>query len=114
MPDISNRNEFPEDIDKMLSAIGTSGYTAVINYTRVGAEFLVATYPQAWLDEYDEKGYMWCDPVLMYSVMREGDRRWSDCKLPDLFGVMKSAAKHGLGYGACFTRFATSSKHKGV
>lgn len=109
--DLHNRHELKRPDDVLIRSIANAGYTTVINFTRKGAELLVATYPQDWLDLYDKRKYIWVDPILVGSVMRDGNRRWSDIRLPDPFGVMKAAAKHGLVYGASFTRFAKAGEY---
>lgn len=103
---MQNRNELKKSDDFLLRTIGTSGYTVFINYVRAGAEKLISTYPADWQQEYDSKKYIWADPILIGSVMKNGNRRWSEIALPDPFGVAHAAAQHGLVYGASFTRFS--------
>lgn len=97
-------SKLPVEDHRFVSEIARMGYTVAINYTRHGAEYLATTYPSAWLEEYDEGSYQWFDPILVSSVIRTGDRRWSSVSLPDPMGVMAAAAKYGLLFGATFTR----------
>lgn len=58
------------------------------------------TYPQAWIDEYTEKGYVLRDPVTTWAMTIGGTVRWSSPRLPDPFRIFRRAAKYGLTYGA--------------
>lgn len=109
--DLQNRDELSTLDDLFLSSIGTAGYAATINFTRKGAEMLATTFPEGWLEKYDKSKFIWVDPVLLASVMKEGNRRWSEVRLPDPFGVLRSAREFNLIFGATFTRFARSENY---
>jgi LuxR family transcriptional regulator len=87
-----------------LRLLGPSGFIFAHNITFRGPEFFHSEYPKPWQVEYESKSYAYFDPVLLWSLMNAGDRRWSEVKLPDLRGVMKAARVYGLNYGAVFAR----------
>ena len=85
-----------------IKQIATSGFVLAFNYTFRGPEFFDSTYAEEWQNEYEDKGYYFKDPILLWSVAFSGDKRWSDIPLPDLGSVMERAKKFGLNYGATF------------
>ena len=87
-----------------LRFLGESGFIMAFNMTFRGPEYLHSEYSEEWQKIYEEKNYFFVDPVLIWCVTKSGTKRWSDIKLPDIRGVMKEARKHGLTYGAAFSR----------
>ncbi|OUS05250.1 hypothetical protein A9Q96_12400 [Rhodobacterales bacterium 52_120_T64] len=87
-----------------LRFLGESGFIMAFNMTFRGPEYLHSEYSEEWQKIYEEKNYFFVDPVLIWCVTKSGSKRWSDIKLPDIRGVMKEAHKHGLIYGAAFSR----------
>lgn len=88
----------------LFASIGSAGFSLLMNFSRQGPEYLDSTYPVAWQKEYDTGHYYYKDPVLLWSLAKTGDRRWSAVPLPDAFRVMKRAKAFGLNYGAAFVR----------
>lgn len=86
-----------------LRALGPSGYVMAFNYTVFGPEFMVSGYPDAWRAEYEEKNYFMGDPVLMWTFVNSGVKRWSDINLPDPRGVMRRAARFNIRYGVAIS-----------
>ncbi len=87
-----------------ISSIGTEGYFLMVNHSRKGPEFIQSSYPKEWQTEYDENSYHLKDPAFLWSLAKNGSRRWSEIKLPDASGVMKKARRFGLIYGAIFSK----------
>lgn len=85
-----------------LRLLGNAGFTFAHNISFRGPECFHWEYPPAWQAEYDGHGYAYFDPILLWSVMNTGARRWSEVHLPDLRGVMRAASAHGLRFGASF------------
>lgn len=75
-----------------------------VNHTNRGTEFFDSDFPLNWRTTYEEKRYLFVDPVVHSFLLKDGDLRWSKVKWRDVFGVMKSAHGHGLKYGASFVR----------
>jgi LuxR family transcriptional regulator, quorum-sensing system regulator SdiA len=98
------------DHREIFSSIGVAGFSLLLNFTRQGPEYLDSTYPLAWQEEYDTGHYYFKDPVLIWSLARTGDRRWSAVGLPDLARVMVRAKLHNLNYGAAFVRTSGKSR----
>lgn len=93
-----------------LQTMSPSGFSLVMNHTRGGPEHLLSTVDPEWQRIYDRRNYIWFDPILLYSVMSDGDRRWSDIKLPDVRGVLREAKVFKLSFGATFSRTNVRAK----
>lgn len=93
-----------------LRFLGDSGFILAFNMTFRGPEYLHSEYPVEWQDIYEERNYFFVDPVLVWSVTKTGNKRWSDIKLPDIRGVMKEALSYDLRYGAAFSRKAVGKR----
>ncbi|MGB0935674.1 MAG: autoinducer binding domain-containing protein [Alphaproteobacteria bacterium] len=89
---------------KMLSLIGNMGYLVAYNYRTTGPEYLDCTYPQEWQDKYAAEFLVAQDPTVTYSMAKPGNYRWSEVKIPDIFGLLKKARKFDLNYGATLSR----------
>jgi LuxR family transcriptional regulator len=61
------------------------------------------SYPQAWIDQYTENGYVLRDPITTWALTVGGTIRWSAPLLPDPFRIFRKAAEHGLTFGASIT-----------
>lgn len=61
------------------------------------------SYPQAWIDQYTENGYVLRDPITTWALTVGGTIRWSAPMLPDPFRIFRKAAEHGLNFGASLT-----------
>lgn len=96
--------ELFEDSLEMISSIACEGYFVMVNHSRQGPEFTQSNYPQEWQTEYDENSYHLKDFTFLWSLAKNGARRWSEIKLPDPASVMKKARRYGLIYGAIFSR----------
>jgi len=58
------------------------------------------TWPETWQNRYTEQVYILRDPMIAWAFAKKGACRWSECPLPDPFGVIKEAGDYGLTYGA--------------
>lgn len=87
-----------------IEEIAISGYSILVNVNVRGYEYFESSYPPAWQDEYEKRRYYAFDPVLVWSLFSTGDKQWSEVPIPDLRRFMNSAKKHGLVYGAAFSR----------
>jgi LuxR family transcriptional regulator len=83
-----------------LESIAPRGYAAGIRIRFATPLYLVSTFPAEWQALYRERGFSLRDPLLAWGVSRTGTIRWSESRLPDPFGVLRQAARHGLVYGA--------------
>ncbi len=101
-----------------LRQVGTSGFTLAFNVSMLGPEHLHSEFPQAWQDEYKTRNYFAGDPIFLWAAGTQGFKRWSEIRLPDIRGIMKSAAEHGLKYGVVVSlkkhkkrSFLTAARH---
>ena len=95
-----------DNIVPMLRLLGPQGFVFVHNLGLRGPEFVHSEFPVAWQREYESKNYMWSDPVLLWSMMSRGDKRWSEINAIDFRGVMAAAKRFGINFGAIFSRGA--------
>lgn len=94
----------------MLRLMGPKGFILVFNMGLRGPQYFHSEYPKAWQREYESRNYTWADPVLFWSVMASGARRWSEVPNPDPLGVMKAARRFGLNYGVILSRWVGTKK----
>jgi LuxR family transcriptional regulator len=87
-----------------LRMLGPQGFILVSNMGLRGPEFFHSEYPKEWQREYEAKNYTWGDPILIWSMMFTGDRRWSEINAPDPRGVLEAAKRFGITFGAIFSR----------
>lgn len=87
-----------------LKFLGKSGFIMAFNMTFRGPEYFQSEYSEEWQKIYEDRNYFFVDPILVWSVTKSGNKRWSDIKLPDIRGVLKEARKYDLNYGAAFSR----------
>ncbi|WP_461308526.1 autoinducer binding domain-containing protein, partial [Albidovulum sp.] len=83
-----------------LGAIAPGGYLLALRIRGTSPLQAWHTYPQAWIDEYTQNGYMLRDPLMTWALAVGGTIRWSSPLLPDPFGIFRKAAAHGLRFGA--------------
>lgn len=94
-----------------LSAAAPAGWNLAFNYRWNGPEHMYVGFSDAWRSEYESKNYAVGDPILLWILSKErAYTRWSEVSIPDLRDVMKKASKHGINYGAAFTRRASNTK----
>lgn len=106
---LPEREEF-DGFRSIFKAHATAGYSIVLNYTRSGPEYVESHYDPEWQAEYDRKRLYWRDPVLMWAMASDGNKRWSSVPIPDLGGVMKKARRYGLVFGGAFARSSNFGK----
>jgi LuxR family transcriptional regulator len=93
-------------LDSALEKIGAAAPAGCFLSLRIrGTTPLVTlhSYPQPWIDEYTENGYVLRDPITTWALTVGGTVRWSAPFLPDPFRIFRKAAEHGLNFGASIT-----------
>jgi LuxR family transcriptional regulator len=85
---------------KLLRDLATSGFVVALNHRWIGPEYLRSEFPKKWRDVYEEQNYFMLDPIYNWTLFHAGTVRWSDVKYPDIRGIRKHAAEHGLVFGA--------------
>lgn len=68
------------------------------------------TWPEAWQDHYTSNVFGLRDPMVAWAFAKQGACRWSECPLPDPFGIIRQAAEFGLTYGATISHGRISSR----
>ena len=104
--------------DQTLNLLGPSGYTVAINIHNLSPEMYQTTYPDAWVQKYTSSTYAILDPVMQFTALSSGVKRWSaihQIKIPLMSNkVMEEAREHGLCYGLAIVRLggrSPRSKH---
>jgi LuxR family transcriptional regulator, quorum-sensing system regulator SdiA len=60
---------------------------------------LYQTYPQRWVDYYNQQGLVFVDPAVRWAMANSGVYDWSDLVGDDASNVFGQAADHGLRFG---------------
>ena len=68
------------------------------------------TWSAEWQERYTSQVYVLRDPMIAWAFAKKGACRWSECPLPDPFGVVNEAASFGLKYGASISCGPLSSR----
>lgn len=105
-----SRNQTIESLLKELDPLATAGYVVGLHIRFAAPLMTFQTYPKEWSDRYTRKAYALRDPMIAWGISRTGATRWSDIDLPDPFGIMKDAQRHGLVYGVCVSCGEISSR----
>lgn len=97
-----------QDVNEKIQAIAPSGYILILNVRYLTPEFYHTTYDPAWVDLYNRERYAFFDPILLWSTVNTGTRRWSEIGLLGLKAtatrVMEQAKTYGLHFGAILVR----------
>lgn len=93
-----------------LSAFCDTGYLLAVHIRYTRPSLMFKTYPQAWLDNYSERGLMMVDPVVRWGMSHEGIAHWDDLVADDPEGVVEAARAHGLSHGISFAIGPSSSR----
>ncbi|MBM2577106.1 autoinducer binding domain-containing protein [Jannaschia sp. Os4] len=97
---MSERRRLMVQYCRELDALGPEGSIVGLHIRFAAPAFVRSTYPQEWKDTYLDRAYGMRDPLVLWGVANKGVSRWSEIGVPDPFGVLEEAAKHGLRYGA--------------
>ena len=60
---------------------------------------LYQTYPQRWIEYYNEHGLVFVDPAVRWAIANIGICDWSDLADDDVSNVLVQAADYGLRFG---------------
>ena len=82
-----------------LDALSPLGYAGAFRLRFGRALFYRITYDPDWSQYYGEHNFALCDPAAIWGVTHTGFIRWSELRLPDLFGVFNAARRFGYTYG---------------
>ncbi|MCK0139394.1 autoinducer binding domain-containing protein [Aliiroseovarius sp. F47248L] len=105
-----SRNQAIDSLLNELGPMASAGYFVGLHIRFAAPLLTFQTYPQTWSDHYTRNAYALRDPMIAWGISRTGATRWSDIDLPDPFGILKDAARHGLVYGVCVSCGEISSR----
>ncbi|MDO8986346.1 LuxR family transcriptional regulator [Cypionkella sp.] len=105
------------EIDAALRDIAPSGYILALNVRYMSPEFYHVTYPAEWVETYTRRRYVMFDPVVLWSVVGTGTKRWSEFSVAGMkatsLRVLTEARAYGLNFGAMIVaRNATADNEK--
>lgn len=83
----------------VLKEKAPTGYAIALHIEFNAPKLLFQTYPVAWINHYEEKGYILNDPVVMWGFQNLGTCRWSDLDAIDARGVLIEAKSFDMNYG---------------
>lgn len=98
------------EVQEKLHELGPAGYSVVLFLKAGGPPPTLSTFPQTWIDIYEQHNLYFTDPVVMWALSDNGVLRWSE--LPTLGRVASSyvmtrGEDFGLKFGAVASIKAT-------
>ena len=102
--------DFQEDKAR-LHELADMGFAVALDIHWNGPLYSHNEYPEVWARLYFDKNFFVLDPLFYWTVVKSGQIRWSEVKLPDPRGVLKKAAEHGLRYGCTFSQKESDRRH---
>lgn len=113
---MNNQSENPfSAYHDRISALATAGYTIAMDIWNVQPASYTSTLPAAWVEEYTENNYAYIDPVMQFTALSRGIKRWSELttiRLPWNADVMELARGFNLNFGAAVVKRSRSAKRK--
>lgn len=95
---------------KRVEALSPSGFAIAFHIRFTAPDFLLQTYPKAWIDLYSERGYVMSDPTVRWGFENTGHVRWSDLSADDPDGIFVAAAEHGIRFGVSIATDSEGSR----
>jgi len=83
----------------VLKELSPSGYAIALHIEYNAPKLMFQTYPVAWINYYEENGFVLNDPVVMWGFKNVGTCRWKDLAAIDTKGVLKAARAYDMNYG---------------
>ncbi|HHW35081.1 LuxR family transcriptional regulator [Paracoccus solventivorans] len=82
-----------------LQKLAQSGYSIGLHIRFTSPIMMFQTYPEAWAEHYTANAFALRDPTIAWGFSTTGTVRWSAMPIPDPFGIMADAGRHGLTFG---------------
>ena len=82
-----------------LSQLAPSGYFLSLHIRLAVPLLNKQTYPQGWIDRYNQEAYALRDPIIAWGFSQTGTMRWSELAIPDPFDFFGQAREFGMNYG---------------
>lgn len=83
----------------VLKEKAPAGYAIALHIEYNAPKLMFQTYPVAWINYYEEKGYTLNDPVIMWGFQNHGICRWGDLAKIDAKGILQEAKAYNMAYG---------------
>lgn len=95
---------------RALKTIAPAGYHVTLHIHLATPMMQFRTWPETWAKFYDRNSFALRDPVIAWGISTTGACRWSALPVPDPFGIMQDAARHGLTYGVTVSHGPITSR----
>lgn len=82
-----------------LSEIADWKFAIGVRIRFANPTLLYQTYPQGWIDFYNQEGLIFVDPTVKWAIMNDGICDWSDLTDVDSSDVLGQSAQYGLKFG---------------
>jgi len=91
------------DLPQQVAEVANKGFVVAFNVKGAWPQFYFTNFPAKWENFYIDNSLIYVDPIVLWSMWGEGQKRWSDIMLLRHVAVndvvMKQASKFGLTYG---------------
>jgi len=96
---------FNKELVEKVKKLAPAGFRLVKNGTITDpVSDFIEGMPEEWIKVYVAQGYAIADPVLLWSTLNSGAKRWSEIELDDFLGVLQKAKAYGLNYGVVVSK----------
>lgn len=82
-----------------LDEIAPDGYNFGFHIRFSRPTMVRLTYDFSWSQAYSRSKFILNDPAVIWGLMNDEPKRWSEIPLPDPLGVFAAAQAHGYRYG---------------
>lgn len=95
---------------RRLVELCDTGFAVAIHIRFTRPSLLFRTYPAAWIDHYNEKGFMMVDPTVRWGLSHTGSMDWDNLADDDQDGVLHAAREFGLENGWSYATGPATSR----
>lgn len=95
---------------KRLAALCDTGFALAVHIRYTRPALLYQTYSAAWIDQYNEQGFMLSDPTVRWGLTNTGSMIWDDLAADDSAGVLLAAREFGLVNGWTYATGPATSR----
>ncbi len=85
---------------EVFASIAPAGYYVALRLGFFSPAEELNGFAARWIDYYTINGLALHDPLMRWIYSGSGAQRWSELRLPDPMGVLKSYAAFGMPFGA--------------
>ena len=94
-----------------LRNVCNAGFALAAEIEFQAPAFLFQTYPEAWQEEYSNRGFVLKDPTVAWGFSNEGVIGWEELHELDSAGIFEAAKRHGLRHGLAMAQFRNGKRN---